>query len=123
MLDISTRGNTDTQEVLPPSWVNSASMTGTGQLPKFKEDLFKIEGWDLFLIPTAEVPVTNIHRDEVLAEESLPINYAAYTPCFPVRGGFLWERHERVDPPAFSSTKWNSSSSANPRTPTGSWKL
>jgi len=62
-------------------------MTGTGQLPKFKEDLFKIEGWDLFLIPTAEVPVTNIHRDEVLAEESLPIHYAAYTPCFRSEAG------------------------------------
>jgi seryl-tRNA synthetase len=67
--------------------VNSASMTGTGQLPKFKEDLFKIEGWDLFLIPTAEVPVTNIHRDEVLAEESLPICYVSYTPCFRSEAG------------------------------------
>jgi seryl-tRNA synthetase len=67
--------------------VNSASMTGTGQLPKFKEDLFKIEGWDLFLIPTAEVPVTNIHRDEVLAGESLPIHYVAYTPCFRSEAG------------------------------------
>jgi seryl-tRNA synthetase len=67
--------------------VNSASMTGTGQLPKFKEDLFKIEGRDLFLIPTAEVPVTNIHRDEVLAEESLPIHYVSYTPCFRSEAG------------------------------------
>jgi seryl-tRNA synthetase len=67
--------------------VNSASMTGTGQLPKFKEDLFKIEGWDLYLIPTAEVPVTNIHRDEVLAEEALPIRYVAYTPCFRSEAG------------------------------------
>jgi seryl-tRNA synthetase len=67
--------------------VNSASMTGTGQLPKFKEDLFKIEGWDLFLIPTAEVPVTNIHREEVLAEESLPICYVSYTPCFRSEAG------------------------------------
>ena len=86
MLDIHTREHGYT-EVLPPFMVNSASMTGTGQLPKFKEDLFKIEGWDLFLIPTAEVPVTNIHRDEVLAEESLPINYAAYTPCFRSEAG------------------------------------
>jgi seryl-tRNA synthetase len=67
--------------------VNSASMTGTGQLPKFKEDLFKIEGWDLFLIPTAEVPVTNIHREEVLAEESLPICYVSCTPCFRSEAG------------------------------------
>jgi len=86
MLDIHTREHGYT-EVLPPFMVNSASMTGTGQLPKFKEDLFKIEGWDLFLIPTAEVPVTNIHRDEVLAEESLPIHYAAYTPCFRSEAG------------------------------------
>jgi seryl-tRNA synthetase len=86
MLDIHTREHGYT-EVLPPFMVNSASMTGTGQLPKFKEDLFKIEGWDLFLIPTAEVPVTNIHREEVLAEESLPIHYAAYTPCFRSEAG------------------------------------
>ena len=86
MLDIHTRDHGYT-EVLPPFMVNSASMTGTGQLPKFKEDLFKIEGWDLFLIPTAEVPVTNIHRDEVLGEESLPIHYVAYTPCFRSEAG------------------------------------
>ena len=86
MLDIHTREHGYT-EVLPPFMVNSASMTGTGQLPKFKEDLFKIEGWDLFLVPTAEVPVTNIHRDEVLAEESLPIHYVAYTPCFRSEAG------------------------------------
>jgi len=86
MLDIHTREHGYT-EVLPPFMVNSASMTGTGQLPKFKEDLFKIEGWDLFLIPTAEVPVTNIHRDEVLTEESLPIHYVAYTPCFRSEAG------------------------------------
>jgi len=86
MLDIHT-GEHGYTEVLPPFMVNSASMTGTGQLPKFKEDLFKIEGWDLFLIPTAEVPVTNIHRDEVLAEESLPIHYVSYTPCFRSEAG------------------------------------
>jgi seryl-tRNA synthetase len=86
MLDTHTQEHGYT-EVLPPFMVNSASMTGTGQLPKFKEDLFKVEGWDLFLIPTAEVPVTNIHRDEVLAEESLPIHYVAYTPCFRSEAG------------------------------------
>jgi seryl-tRNA synthetase len=86
MLDIHTQEHGYT-EVLPPFMVNSASMTGTGQLPKFKEDLFKIEGWDLFLIPTAEVPVTNIHRDEVLPEESLPIHYVSYTPCFRSEAG------------------------------------
>ena len=75
------------EEILPPFLVNAASMTGTGQLPKFKEDLFKAEGWDLYLIPTAEVPVTNIHRDEVLEEQDLPIRYVAYTPCFRSEAG------------------------------------
>jgi seryl-tRNA synthetase len=86
MLDIHTREHGYT-EVLPPFMVNSASMTGTGQLPKFKEDLFKVEGWDYYLIPTAEVPVTNIHREEVLPEEALPIRYVAYTPCFRSEAG------------------------------------
>jgi seryl-tRNA synthetase len=62
-------------------------MTGTGQLPKFKEDLFKVDGWDLYLIPTAEVPVTNIHREETLEDEDLPIRYVAYTPCFRSEAG------------------------------------
>jgi seryl-tRNA synthetase len=86
MLDIHTREHGYT-EVLPPFLVNSDTMTGTGQLPKFKEDLFKIEDWDLFLIPTAEVPVTNIHRDEILEEEDLPLYYVAYTPCFRSEAG------------------------------------
>ena len=86
MLDIHTEEHGYT-EVLPPFMVNSASMTGTGQLPKFKEDLFKIEGWDFYLIPTAEVPVTNIHRDEILSEAQLPIYYVAYTPCFRSEAG------------------------------------
>jgi len=74
-------------ETLPPFLVNSDSMTGTGQLPKFREDLFKVDGWDLFLIPTAEVPVTNIHRDEILSFDTLPIRYASYTPCFRSEAG------------------------------------
>ena len=86
MLDIHTKEH-DYTEILPPFMVNAASMVGTGQLPKFKEDLFKIEGWDLYLIPTAEVPVTNIHRDEILAEEDLPVYYVAYTPCFRSEAG------------------------------------
>jgi seryl-tRNA synthetase len=86
MLDIHTREHGYT-EILPPFMVNSASMTGTGQLPKFKEDLFKIEGSDHYLIPTAEVPVTNIHREEVIREEDLPIMYTAYTPCFRSEAG------------------------------------
>ncbi|MBI5875845.1 MAG: serine--tRNA ligase [Deltaproteobacteria bacterium] len=86
MLDAHTRENGYT-EVLPPFMVNRACMTGTGQLPKFEEDLFKIEGWDHFLIPTAEVPVTNIFRDEILKEDELPIYYTAYTPCFRKEAG------------------------------------
>jgi len=69
-------------EVLPPFMVNRDSMTGTGQLPKFEEDLFKLVDPEFFLIPTAEVPVTNIHRNEILKRSDLPISYAAYTPCF-----------------------------------------
>ena len=86
MLDIHTNEH-DYTEILPPFMVNAASMVGTGQLPKFKEDLFKIEGWDLYMIPTAEVPVTNIHRDEILAEKDLPVSYVAYTPCFRSEAG------------------------------------
>jgi len=86
MLDIHTNHHGYT-ETLPPFLVNSVSMTGTGQLPKFREDLFKVDGWDLFLIPTAEVPVTNIHRDEILSFEELPIRYVSYTPCFRSEAG------------------------------------
>jgi seryl-tRNA synthetase len=74
-------------EILPPFMVNAASMFGTGQLPKFEEDLFKVKGRDLYLIPTAEVPVTNMYRDEVLKEEDLPATYVAYTPCFRSEAG------------------------------------
>lgn len=69
-------------EVLPPFLVNRDAMTGTGQLPKFEEDLFRTVEPDFFLIPTAEVPVTNIHREELLSRDQLPIRYVAYTPCF-----------------------------------------
>jgi len=86
MLDIHTKEHGYT-EILPPFMVNVASMTGTGQLPKFEEDLFKIQGWDYYLIPTAEVPVTNIHREEILQEEDLPIFYVSYTPCFRSEAG------------------------------------
>ncbi|UCG99838.1 MAG: serine--tRNA ligase [Deltaproteobacteria bacterium] len=86
MLDIHTNQHGYT-EILPPFLVNSVSMTGTGQLPKFREDLFKVDGWDLFLIPTAEVPVTNIHRDETLSFDELPIGYVSYTPCFRSEAG------------------------------------
>jgi len=69
-------------EFSPPFLVNRASMTGTGQLPKFEEDMYRLKDDDLFLVPTAEVPITNLHRDEVLREEDLPLKYTAYTPCF-----------------------------------------
>jgi seryl-tRNA synthetase len=81
MLDLHTRER-GYQEMLPPFLVNRESMTGTGQLPKFEEDLFRIVHPDFFLIPTAEVPLTNIHREEILEKEDLPIRYVAYTPCF-----------------------------------------
>ena len=70
------------EEILPPVLVNSAAMTGTGQLPKFAEDMYKCEGEDLYLIPTAEVPVTNIYQGEILSEDMLPKYMTAYTPCF-----------------------------------------
>lgn len=75
------------EEMLPPYMVNRASMTGTGQLPKFEEDAFRIESEDYFLIPTAEVPVTNFHRDEILSADSLPISYAAYSASFRSEAG------------------------------------
>ena len=86
MLDLHTQKH-GYQEVLPPFLVNSATMTATGQLPKFEADLFQAKGWDLYLIPTAEVPVTNIHRDETLAADELPVKYCAYTPCFRSEAG------------------------------------
>ena len=86
MLDVHS-GENGYREVLPPFLVNDASLIGTGNLPKFKDDLFKIEGYNLYLIPTAEVPLTNIHRDETLDESKLPVNYVAYTPCFRSEAG------------------------------------
>jgi seryl-tRNA synthetase len=81
MLDLHT-GPHGYEEVLPPFLVNKESMTATGQLPKFEEDLFRISDPEFYLIPTAEVPVTNIHRGEILKRSDLPIRYTAYTPCF-----------------------------------------
>jgi seryl-tRNA synthetase len=86
MLDLHT-GQHGYTEVLPPFMVNRASLVGTGQLPKFEQDLFKLEGHEYFLVPTAEVPLTNLHRDEVLEEASLPRRYTAYTPCFRSEAG------------------------------------
>ena len=86
MLDTHTQAHGYT-ETLPPFIVNRQSMTHTGQLPKFEEDLFKLADWDYYLIPTAEVPVTNIHQDEILPEAQLPLYYTAYTPCFRSEAG------------------------------------
>ncbi|HEY8797691.1 MAG TPA: serine--tRNA ligase, partial [Candidatus Dormibacteraeota bacterium] len=86
MLDVHTREHGYT-EVQPPVLVNSASMTGTANLPKFGADAFKVEGHDLWLVPTAEVPVTNFHRDEILEVERLPLKYVAYSPCFRSEAG------------------------------------
>lgn len=86
MLDTHT-GEHGYQEVLPPFIVNRQTMTHTGQLPKFEEDLFKLSGWEYYLIPTAEVPVTNVHQGEILEEEILPICYTAHTPCFRSEAG------------------------------------
>lgn len=74
-------------EIAPPLMVNRKTMTGTGQLPKFEEDLFRLEAWDFFLIPTAEVPLTNLHSDEILEEAALPLRYCAQTPCFRSEAG------------------------------------
>lgn len=86
MLDLHTTKH-GYKEIFPPFLVNRASMTGTGQLPKMEEDMYRLKDDDLFLIPTAEVPVTNLHRDEILNEEDLPIYYAAYTACFRKEAG------------------------------------
>jgi seryl-tRNA synthetase len=86
MLDLHT-GEHGYTEIIPPFLVNRETMTGTGQLPKFEEDLFHTDSPDFFLIPTAEVPLTNIHREEIVAGENLPILFTAYTPCFRKEAG------------------------------------
>jgi seryl-tRNA synthetase len=112
MLDLHTREHGYT-EVEPPFMVNSASLTGTGNLPKFEADLFKIAGdWDLYLVPTAEVPLTNMHRGEILDGRALPIRYTAYTPCFrseagsygaDVRGLIRQHQFDKVELMAFTT--------------------
>jgi seryl-tRNA synthetase len=86
MLDLHT-GEHGYREVLPPFLANRETLTGTGQLPKFEQDLFKLEGYPYYLIPTAEVPLTGMHRDEILEERDLPLRYTAYTPCFRSEAG------------------------------------
>jgi seryl-tRNA synthetase len=110
MLDLHTRERGFT-EVLPPFIANAESLTGTGNLPKFKEDLFKLEGYDWYLIPTAEVPLTNIYRNEILGGARLPTRFVAYTPCFrseagsygkDVRGLILQHQFNKVEMMIFS---------------------
>lgn len=86
MLEVHT-GENGYSEVLPPFLVNEQSLIGTGNLPKFKEDLFKVEDYNFYLVPTAEVPLTNIYREEILAESDLPQKFAAFTPCFRSEAG------------------------------------
>jgi seryl-tRNA synthetase len=86
MLDLHT-GENGYREMLPPALVNRDALVGTGQLPKFEEDLFHLAPGDYFLIPTAEVPLTNLHREEILERDALPIKYVAYTPCFRSESG------------------------------------
>jgi seryl-tRNA synthetase len=87
MLDLHTREH-GYREIVPPYMANSAALHGTGNLPKFEQDLFKIAGdWDLYLVPTAEVPLTNLHRGEILDGRELPIRYTAHTPCFRSEAG------------------------------------
>ena len=112
MLDLHTREHGYT-EVQPPFLVNSASLTGTGNLPKFEQDLFRIAGdWDLFLVPTAEVPLTNLYRGEILDGRQLPLRYTAYTPCFrseagsygaDVRGLIRQHQFDKVELMAFTT--------------------
>ena len=115
MLDLHTQKH-GYREVLPPFLVNREAMTGTGQLPKFEEDLFRVSEPDFFLIPTAEVPVTNIHREEMLEREQLPIRYVAYTPCFrreagsygqDVRGLIRQHQLNKVELVKFTEPEWS----------------
>ena len=100
MLDLHTREH-GYREIEPPFLVNSASLIGTGNLPKFEADLFKIAGdWDLYLVPTAEVPLTNLHRGEILDGRELPIRYTAYTPCFRSEAGSYGPGRARPHSPA-----------------------
>jgi seryl-tRNA synthetase len=86
MLDVHVREH-GYREVLPPYIVHADSLVGTGNLPKFEEDLFRLQGWPYYLIPTAEVPVTNLYREEILGEAELPIRHVAFTPCFRSEAG------------------------------------
>lgn len=95
MLDLHTEEHGYT-EIIPPYIANKDSMTGTGQLPKFAEDMFKLEGLDYYLIPTAEVPVTNYHRGEILEAQELPLCYTAHSACFRAEAGAAIRGYQRL---------------------------
>ncbi len=121
MLDAHTNEN-GYREVLPPFLVNDASLIGTGNLPKFKADLFKIEDYNLYLIPTAEVPLTNIHRDETLDESQLPRQIRRLHPLLPQRGRLARQGYPRPGPPAPVQEGRAAQIHARPATPTPSWR-
>ncbi len=104
-------------EVLPPFLLNRQALVGTGQLPKFAADLFKLEGVDYFLVPTAEVPLTNLHREEILEEQTLPLRYTAYTPCFRAEAGSYGKDVRGL----FRQHQFNKVELVQLTTPEGSW--
>ena len=124
MLDLHTSEHGYT-EVEPPFLVNRSALTGTGNLPKFEPDLFKIAGdWDLFLIPTAEVPLTNLHREEIIDGRTLPLRTRAYTPCFrseagsygaDVRGLIRQHQFDKVELVKFTTPEQSTTSSSGSR--------
>ena len=120
MLDLHTQRH-GYREVLPPFLVNRDAMTGTGQLPKLEEDLFRVSEPDFFLIPTAEVPVTNIHREEMLEREQLPIRYVAYTLVFGAKRAPMGKMFA-ASSDSINSTRWSWSNLPSPSTLTTSWK-
>ena len=114
-LDVHTRENGMT-EVWPPAVVNTASATGTGQIPDKEDQMYVVTRDELYLVPTAEVPVTNLHRDEILEADQLPIRYAAYSPCFRREAGAAG-KDTRASCASTSSTRSRWSCSSAPRTP------
>jgi seryl-tRNA synthetase len=123
MLDVHTAEHGYT-EVYVPYLVNGASLFGTGNLPKFEDDLFAVPRRDaekLYLIPTAEVPVTNIVRDEIVPLEKLPLKFVCHSPCFSQRGRLLRQRYPRHDPPA-PVRQSGAGADRHPESPTRAWR-
>ena len=115
-LDVHTREHGFT-EVWPPAVVNADSARGTGQIPDKEDQMYVVTRDELYLVPTAEVPVTNLHRDEIFEAAELPIRYAAYSPCFRREAGRRRQGHPRASSASTSSTRWRWSCSSGPRTP------